>query len=53
MFGKIPVPTIEHPKRRFQTFLDIFLPEKLIGKSHHPKNKTFIRGEGPCVSDEL
>ena len=33
IFGKIPVPTIELPKRRFQTFLDISLPEKLIGIS--------------------
>ena len=44
LFGKIPVSTIELPKRRFQTFLDIFLPEKLIWKSHRPQNKTFIRG---------
>ena len=53
MFGKIPVPTIELPKRRFQTFLDISLPEKLIGKSHRPQNKTFIRGASPGVSDKL
>ena len=44
---------IELPKRRFQTFLDISLPEKLIGKSHRPQNKTFIRGASPGVSDEL
>ena len=30
MFGKIPVPTIELPDRRFQTFLDISLSEKRI-----------------------
>ena len=53
MFGKIPVPTIELPWRRFQTFLDISLPVKLIGKSHRPQNKTFIRGASPGVSDEL
>ena len=53
MFGKIPVPTIELPKRRFQTFLDISLPEKLIGKSHRTQNKTFIRGASPGVSVEL
>ena len=34
-------------------FLDISLPEKLIGKSHRPQNKTFIRGASPGVSDEL
>ena len=53
LLGKIPVPTIELPKWRFQTFLDISLPEKLIGKSHRPQNKTFIRGASPGVSDEL
>ena len=26
---------------------------KLIGKSHRPQNKTFIRGASPGVSDEL
>ena len=29
------------------------MPEKLIGKSHRPQNKTFIRGASPGVSDEL
>ena len=29
------------------------LPEKLIGKSHRPQNKTLIRGSSPGVSDEL
>ena len=53
LFGKIPIPTIELPYRRFQTFLDISLPEKLIGQSHRPQNKTFIRGASPGVSDEL
>ena len=53
MFGEIPVPTIELPSRRFQTFLDISMPEKLIGKSHRPQNKTFIRGASPGVSDKL
>ena len=53
LFGKIPVMTIVLPWRRFQTFLDISLPEKLIGKSHRPKNKTFIRVASPGVSDEL
>ena len=53
LFGKIPVPIIELPKRRFQTFLGISLPEKVIGKSHRPQNKTFIRGTSPGVSDEL
>ena len=53
LFSKIPVPTIELPQRRFQTFLDISLPEKLIGKSLCPQNKTFIRGASPGVSDEL
>ena len=42
LFGKIPVPTIELPLRRFQTFFDISLPKKLIGKSHRPQNKTFL-----------
>ena len=42
LFDKIPAPTIELPQRR--TFLYISLPEKLIGKSHRPLNKTFIRG---------
>ena len=53
LFGKIPVPTIELPYRRFQTFLDISLPEKLIGKSHRPQNITFIKGASPGVSDKL
>ena len=53
LFDKIPVPTIELPLRRFQTFLYISLPEKLIGKSHRPQNKTFIGGAGPGVSAEL
>ena len=53
LFGKFLVPTIELPKRRFQTFLDVSLPEKLIGKSHRPQNKIFIRGASPGVSDEL
>ena len=42
LYTKILVPTIELPKRRFQTFLDMSLPEKLIGKSHCPQNKIFI-----------
>ena len=33
-------------------FLYISLPEKLIGKSHRPQNKTFIRGANPCVLDD-
>ena len=45
MFGKIPVPTIELPKRRFQTFLYISLPEKLIGKSNRPQKMCLIRTE--------
>ena len=49
LFGKIPVPTIELPWKRFQTFLDISLSEKLIGKSQRPQNKTFIRGASPGV----
>ena len=53
LFGKIAVPTITLPYRRFQTFLDKSLPEKLIGKSHRPQNKTFISGASPGVSDEL
>ena len=52
MFDKIPVPTIELPERRSQTFLYISLPEKLIGKSHHPQNETSIRGASPSVSGE-
>ena len=36
-----------------QTFLYISLPEKLIGKSHRPQNKTFNRGASPSVPDEL
>ena len=52
MFGKIREPIIELPYRRFQTFLDISLPEKLIGKSPRPQNKTFIRGASPGVSNE-
>ena len=39
--------------RSVNSFLDISLPEKLIGKSYRPQNKTFIRGASPCVSDEL
>ena len=53
LFGKISVPTIELSYRRFQTSLDISLPEKLIGKSHRPQKKPFIRGAIPGVSDEL
>ena len=53
LFGKIPLPTLELPQRRPQTFLYISLPEKLIGKTHRPQNKTFIRGASPGVSDEL
>ena len=54
LFDKIPVPTIELPKRRSQTFFFyISLPDKFIGKSHRPQNKTFIRGASPGVSDEL
>ena len=49
LFGKIPVPTIELPKRRFPRFLDISLPEKLIGKSHRPQNKTFIKSSNVHV----
>ena len=41
-----------HPECRV-IFLDISLPEKLIGKSHRPQNKTFIRGASPGVSDKL
>ena len=52
LFDKIPVPTIELLKRRFQTFLDISLPGKLMGKSHRPQNKTLIRGACPGVSDD-
>ena len=47
------MPTIELPYRRFQTFLDISLPVKLIGKLHRPQNKTFIRGASPGVSVEV
>ena len=50
LFDKIPVPTIELPLRRSQTFLYISLHEKRIGKSHHPQNKTFIKGASPDVS---
>ena len=50
LFDKIPVPTIELPNRRFQTFLDISLSKKLIRKSHRPQNKPFIRGASPGVS---
>ena len=46
LFDKNPVPTIGFSERRFQTFT-----EKLIGKRHHPQNKTFIRGASPGVSD--
>ena len=53
LFDKIPVPTIELSWRQFQTFLDIYLPEKLIWKLHCPQSKTFIRGAIPGVSDEL
>ena len=42
LFDKTLVSTKELPKRRSQTFLYISLPEKLIGKSHRPQNKTFI-----------
>ena len=48
LFDKIPVPTIE-----LQTFLCPSLPVKLIGESHHPQNKTFIKGTSPCVTDKL
>ena len=53
LFDKIPISTIELSLRRSQTFLYISLPEKLIGKSHRPQNKTFIVGASPGVSDEL
>ena len=29
------------------------MPEKLIGKSYRPQNKTFIKGASPGVSDKL
>ena len=45
--------TIELLLRRFQTFRDIFLPQKVIGKSDHSQNKTFIRGASLDVSDNL
>ena len=51
LFDKIPVTTIELPL--FQMFLYTSLPEKLILKSHHPQNKTFIREASPGASDEL
>ena len=57
LFDKIPVATIERPWRWSQTFLYIFLPEKLIGKSHRPQSKTFrgrlllgTPGPVPCVT---
>ena len=39
LFDLVPVPYIALQKTRFQTFIDIFLPEKLIGKSHRPQQK--------------
>ena len=53
LFHKIPVLTIKLSKRRFQIFLDISLPEKLIGKVHRPQNKTYIRGASPGVLDQF
>ena len=53
LFDTISVPTIELPSRPFQTFIDISLPEKVIGKSHRSQNKTLIRGTSPGIPDEL
>ena len=36
---KIPLKNNELPQRRFQAFVDISLPEKLIGKSHRTQNQ--------------
>ena len=52
LFDKIPVPTIELPWTRSQTFFYISLPEKLVGKSHGLQNKSFIREASPGVPDE-
>ena len=50
---KIPVPTLKLPYRRFQTFHEISLSEKLFGESHCPQNEIFIRAASRGVSDEL
>ena len=53
LVDNVPISSIELLKRRFQTSLDISFPKKLIGKSHRPKNKTFIRGARHDVPFEL
>ena len=49
MFDEILISKIELLEGRFQTFPDIFLPEKLTRKSRRFKNKTFIRGASPGI----
>ena len=53
LLDKIPVSTIELPQRRFHTFLDISLPEKLFGNLHSSEKITFVRGASSGVSNEI
>ena len=53
LFDKIPVSTIKLSQRRFQSFLDVSLFEKLIWMSRRLQNKTVIRGASPGISYEL
>ena len=43
----------DFPWRKFPTFLDKSLFEKLIGKFHRPQYKTLIREARPGLSDKL
>ena len=53
MYEEIPISTIELPEGRYQTFLDIVLPEKLTRTPHRSQNKTSIRGSSPGILYEL
>ena len=53
LFEKITVSTIDLPKKGFQMYPDTVVPVKVIGKSHNPRNKTFIRGASPGTSSGL
>ena len=43
LFDKVPISTIELPKRRVQMCLDVSLSNKLILKSHRPQIKALVR----------
>ena len=58
--GTFSIVLVKIPRTDHRTSLDTisnvprhFLSAKLIGKSHRPLNKTFIRGSSPGVSDVI